>query len=306
MLTRMRLKLTCCLAAMFSLPLHAQDFWSWWGDGKGELSSYKITVSRYGELREGYAVLVFVTEDISRTTRIKVESDEIPQADRVPVLKLNHVVKFTTGIYDYALITSTFSAVNSEMGRPAFQPLKISFSAQEWCGHVFQMLIPQRDQVALTLHSYFQSEGDQKRNLALPANTAFANVAFEDNLLIWIRELQGEVLPLGQRRELKILPSAWALRAAHQKVEFQSGWILKEDGETLKLAEGSIATRRWTWQVGTRQEKYWVEKAYPHRILKWTSSTGSQGEIKKTLRLPYWSLHDNDDLHYRDQMELPK
>ncbi len=291
----------CALVAMCSASLRAQDFWKWWGDGKGELSSYKVTVSRYGELREGYAVMVFVTEDLSRTTRIKVESDAIPQAERVPVLKLNHVVKFTTGIYDYALITSTFSAVNSELGRPAFQPLKISFSAQEWCGHVFQMLIPQRDQVELTLHSYFQSEGDQKRNLALPANAAF-----EDNLLIWIRELQGEVLPAGQRRELQILPSAWALRAAHQKVEFQSGGILKEEGETLKLAEGNAATWRWTWQAGARQEKYWVEKASPHRILKWSSSTGGEGEIQKTLRLPYWSLHDNDDLPYRDQLGLPK
>ncbi len=299
MLTRMRLLMTCCLIAMSSLPLRAQDFWSWWGDGKGELSSYKVTVARYGELREGHAVLVFVTEDISRTTRIKVESEAIPQSDRVPVLKLNHVVKFKTGIYDYSLLTSTFSAVTSEFGRSPLQPLKISFSAQEWCGHVFQMLVPQREQVELTVHSYFQSEGEQKRNLALPANAAF-----EDNFLIWIRELQSEVLPAGQRRELQILPSAWVLRVAHQNVEFQSGWIMKEEGEALKLAEGSAATWRWTWQVGARQEKYWVEKAYPHRILKWTSSDGGKGEIQKTLRLPYWSLHGNDDLHYRRELGL--
>ncbi len=299
MLSNLRFIMTCCLAAICSLPLRAQDFWPWWGDGKGELSSYKVTVSRYGELREGFAVLVFVTEDISRTTRIKVESDAIAQADRVPVLKLNHVVKFTTGIYDYSLITSTFSAVTPELGHAPFQPLKISFSAQEWCGHVFQLLLPQREQVELTLHSYFQSEGDQKRNLALPANAAF-----EDNLLIWIRELQGEVLPAGQRRELQILPSAWALRAAHQKVEFQSGWIMKEEGETLKLAQGNMASWRWTWQAGARQEKYWVEKAYPHRILQWSSSTGGKGEIKKTLRVPYWSLHGNDDLHNREELGI--
>ncbi len=299
MLTSLRSLMFCSMFAMYSVTSHAQDFWSWWGDGKGELSSYKVTVSRYGELREGHAILVFATEDISRTTRIKVESDAIPQADRVPVLKLNHVVKFTTGLYDYSLLTSTFSAVNSESGRPAFQPLKISFSAQEWCGHVFQMLIPQREQVELTLHSYFQSEGDQKRTLSLPAHAAF-----EDNLLIWIRELQSEALPIGQRRELQILPSAWTLRAAHQKVDFQSGWILKEEGETLKLAEGSAATRRWTWQVGTRQEKYWVEKNYPHRILKWTSSNGGQGELQKTLRLPYWSLHNNDDTKHREKLGL--
>lgn len=299
MLIRMRSFAMCCYLVLCSASLHAQDFWKWWGDGKGELSSYKVIVSRYGELREGSAVLIFVTEDIARTTRIKVESDAIPPADRVPVLKLNHVVKFKTGIYDYSLLTSTFSAVTAEFGRAPFQPLKISFSAQEWCGHVFQIIIPQREHAELTLHSYFQSEGEQKRNLALPAN-----VAFEDNFLIWIRELQGEVLPAGQKRELQILPSSWALRAAHQKVELQSGSIKKEEGETLRFTEGNSATWRWTWQIASRQEQYWVEKAYPHRILKWLSSTGGKGEIIKTLRVPYWSLHGNDDLHYRKELGL--
>lgn len=299
MLIGMRWLALCGCVLLCGSSVYAQDFWKWWGDGKGELSSYKVTVSRYGELREGHAVLIFVTEDISRTTRIKVESEAIPQNDRVPVLKLNHVVKFKTGIYDYSLLTSVFSAVTSEFGRSPLQPLKISFSAQEWCGHVFQMLLPQREHVALTLHSYFQSEGEQKRNLALPANAAF-----EDNFLIWIRELQGEVLPLGQRRELQILPSAWVLRAAHEKAELQSGWIMKEEGERLKLAEGNAATWRWTWKIGAREEKYWVEKTYPHRILKWSSSTGGTGEIMKTLRVPYWSLHGNDDLHYRAELRL--
>lgn len=282
-------------------PAPAQDFWSWWGDGKGELSSYKVVVPRYGEWREGYSVLIFVTEDISRTTRIKVESAAIPPNDRVPVLKLNRVVKFTTGLYDYSLLTSTFSSVNAELGRPPFEPLKISFSAQEWCGHVMQILLPQREQIELTLHSYFQSEGDQKRRIKLPANAAY-----EDNLPIWIRELNGAVLTTGQKRELQIFPSSWHSRAAHQPADFQAGWIMKEDGETLKAAEGNVATFRWTWQVDKRQETYWVEKNYPHRILKWISSDGGSGEIKKTLRVPYWQLHNNADLPYREQLGLNK
>jgi hypothetical protein len=289
-----------CLATS-GAPETPNDFWRYWGDGKGEVSSYRVTVPRYGELREGYSVLVFVTEDISRTTRIKVESDAIPPNDRVPVLKLNRVVKFTTGLYDYSLLTSTFSSVNVELGRAPFEPLKISFSAQEWCGHVMQILIPQRDQVELTLHSYFQSEGDQKRSIKLPANAAF-----EDNLPIWIRELSGEVLATGKRRELQIFPSSWASRASHQQADFQSGWIMKEDGETLKSPAGNSATWRWTWQVGNRKETYWVEKNSPHRILKWTSSDGSNGEIQKTLRVPYWQLHSNADLPYREQLGVPK
>ncbi|NUM66522.1 hypothetical protein HUU39_14855 [candidate division KSB1 bacterium] len=102
MKTRMACRLILWNILLATLPAAAQDFWSWWGDGKAELSSYQTKTQRYGELREGYAVLVYVTEEISRTTRIKVESDAIPPADRAPVLKLNHVVKFPTGIYDYS------------------------------------------------------------------------------------------------------------------------------------------------------------------------------------------------------------
>jgi len=290
-----------CLLLFAVAPSFAQDFWAYWGDGKGEVSSYRVIVPRYGEPREGFSVLVFVTEDISRTTRIKVESNAIPSNDRVPVLKLNRVVKFTTGLYDYSLMTSTFSSVNAELGRTPFEPLKISFSAQEWCGHVVQILIPQREQVELTLHSYFQSEGDQKRNLKLPANAEY-----EDNLPIWIRELNGDVLATGQKRELQIFPASWSSRTAHQQAEFQAGWIMKEDGETLKSPEGNAATYRWTWQIGNRKETYWIEKNYPRRILKWASSDGNQGELKKSLRVPYWSLHNNADLPYREQLGLNK
>lgn len=151
------------------------------------------------------------------------------------------------------------------------------------------------------MHSYFQNEGDQKRSLKLPSNAAY-----EENLPIWIRELYGEALKPGQKRDVQILPSSWFLRAAHQKADFQSGWILKEEGETLKSTNGAALTWRWTWQVGNRKETYWVEKSYPHRILKWSSTDGGKGEIIKTLRVPYWSLHGNEDLPYRGQLGVPR
>jgi hypothetical protein len=79
----------------------AADFYAHWGDGKAELSSYKVVQPRYGELREGYGVMIFVTEDINSKTYIKVESPTADK-DRLYVLKLNNVLKFTTGIYDYS------------------------------------------------------------------------------------------------------------------------------------------------------------------------------------------------------------
>ncbi|MFQ5627420.1 MAG: hypothetical protein ACE5I1_01570 [bacterium] len=275
------------------------DFWGNWGDGRAELSSYKLTLPRYGELREGYSVMIFVTEDISRKTRIKVESGDIPKSERVPVLKLNRVVKFTTGIYDYSIMTSTFSSVEPELGRPALEPLKISFSAQEWCGHIYQMLIPQKSSVDLTMHSYFQREGDQQKKLSLPQNAVY-----EDNLPIRIRELKGQEMALGGKHEVKILPALWHLRAGHIDAGFQSGWIKKEEGETIEVLGKQTGTWKWSWQVGERTETYWVEKSGANRIVRFESSDGTKGELQASIREPYWRLHDNDDLPFRERLRI--
>lgn len=279
----------------------ADDFWSYWGDGKGEVSTYGSITPRYGEPREGHTVLIFVTEDLSRKTRVKAETDAVAAGDRVPVLKMNRLTRFTTGMYDYSLMTSTFSSVGAELGHGPFQPLKISFSAQDWCGHVFQMLLPERKDVELTVHSYFESERDQRRVLPLPAQHAF-----EDNLPIWIRELGGEVLSVGQRLELAIFPASWVTRSQHREASFEPGWIMKEDGASTAVMGTDTPTWRFLWQVGDRKETYWTERAYPHRLVKWSSSDGSSGELKQSLRVPYWQLHGSADLTYREKLELPR
>src|SRR5207249_3206702 len=88
------------------------DFWSTWGDGKAELDGYALTQPRYGELRAGTAVLIFVTEDFSDSARVKADPGKHPASDVYPVLKLNFVRDFQTGIYDYNVMTSTFARVD--------------------------------------------------------------------------------------------------------------------------------------------------------------------------------------------------
>jgi hypothetical protein len=41
------------------------DFEKYWFNGEAELSSFQLTQARYGELREGKAVMIFVTEPFS-------------------------------------------------------------------------------------------------------------------------------------------------------------------------------------------------------------------------------------------------
>ena len=52
----------------------SEEFKNYWHSGKAEVASYDLKQSRYGEKREGHAVLIFVTEDIHEDTHIKLDN----------------------------------------------------------------------------------------------------------------------------------------------------------------------------------------------------------------------------------------
>ena len=52
----------------------SKDFYDYWYGGKAEISSYKLEQARYGEMREGSAVLVFVTEDFLPDEQVKADN----------------------------------------------------------------------------------------------------------------------------------------------------------------------------------------------------------------------------------------
>src|SRR5205823_4959911 len=110
------------------------QFRKYWQQGKGEITRYKLVQSRYGELHDGDAVLIFVTEPFSRSKQVKLDDWEHAGSDLVEVLKLNFTKKFVTGIYPYSLMLSIFTPVD------ASHTLKTSMTGQEWCGQVFSQL----------------------------------------------------------------------------------------------------------------------------------------------------------------------
>lgn len=130
-----------------------QKFNKYWYKGKAEITSYKLTQARYGEIYEGTAVNIFVTEDFLPQKQVKADYQN---KKNVPVLKLNSTKKFVTGIYPYSLMTSTFSPIN--MNKKA---IKVTFSAQEWCGNTFVQL-NNRENYKVDFHSYFESNADRK------------------------------------------------------------------------------------------------------------------------------------------------
>src|SRR5437868_1990091 len=90
----------------------SEEFKSYWYSGKAEISSYKLKQARYGEIHDGSAVMVFVTEDFSKSKQVKLDHPENAGDDKLPVMKLNLVKKFVTGIYPYSMMMSAFSPVD--------------------------------------------------------------------------------------------------------------------------------------------------------------------------------------------------
>ena len=136
-------------------PRFGGTFWKHWGDGQAELAGYDLTYPRYGELRRGTAVAIFVTETFSNELRVKADPGKHSRSDQFPVMKLNLIHDFPTGLYDYNMMTSAFVALKPVNGRPAGWPTKVSFSSQEWCGHVYQQLLFDKNKVRHQVHSYF-------------------------------------------------------------------------------------------------------------------------------------------------------
>ena len=293
----------CALHVLPAAALAATpDFYGHWADGQAELSSYRVVQSRYGEPRQGYGVFVFVTEDINRQTLIKVESPQ-PAAERIHVLKLNNILKFTTGIYDYSVMTSVFSAVEGHRGggRP-FELQKVTFSSQEWCGHVYEEVRLGEGVLRGDLDSYFEREGRQSYELALPDG----EFESEDHLMIRIRELKGSTMEAGESRSITLLPGLWQLRTAHRPRQLVQGTLTKGEEEQFSTEGGTLAAIPWSWDYeGRGGRTVWVEAAYPHTILGWRDGNGDRGDLITTIRVPYWKLHNNADEFYREILKIP-
>jgi hypothetical protein len=148
--------LPAAVAHTDKLPLFGahtrEQFQDYWYNHGAEISRFSLRQMRYGEIHEGDAVLVFVTEKMNPDTQIKADH---PGAQDIPILKLNAVRKFFTGIYPYSIMTSIFAPVDVQK-YPL--PLKVSSSTQEWCGHVYTQMNLNENEYRVRLHSYFEKD----------------------------------------------------------------------------------------------------------------------------------------------------
>lgn len=269
-------------------PAYGSAFWEHWGDGRAELAGYDLVTRRYGEERRGTAVAIFVTEPFSEAARVKADREG---EGTFQALKLNLVQDFPTGIYDYNLMTSAFVALEPVAGLPAGAPVKVSFTGQEWCGHVYQQVLFSRGGVSQTLHSYFEGEADREDTLAgRPEGVS------EDALLLWARGLAYPEVAAGETATVPLLTSLERSRLDHVPVAWEEA-VLSRSAETEKVTvpAGTFEVEEARVVVkggdGERAWAFLVEKAPPHRIVAWETSEGERAELRGSDRLAYWQLN---------------
>lgn len=273
----------------------AQSFDAHWHDGKAELDGYRLVVSRYGQDRSGTAVMVFVTEPFSRSQHVKVDDYRAHPDDTFDALKLNLVRDFQTGIYDYNTMVSVF--VRSD----TFDPVKVSFSSAEWCGHVYSELIFGPKEIRGSYASYFEGESGPVV-LGRPAGGIT-----EDELFIRLRGLRGDYLAPGESRTPPYLPGSFFARLSHRKQEWtQAAITRRKDVQTLEVPAGRFTVIVYDVRIADgRAGTFWIEAGYPHRIVKWSLPPDVSGELTGSQRLEYWRLNAEGNENYLGDLGLP-
>ena len=271
----------------------ADPFNDYWYQGEAEITSYDLEQARYGEVREGNAVLVFVTEEFSKKNQVKLDNPNRHPKDAVPVLKLNMTRKFNTGIYPYSMMMSSFTPVDL---KEFPNTLKVTNSSQEWCGHTFMQLNLGKYSYESQLRSYFESEGDE--------TTRLERTFLEDELWSKIR-IDPRSLPQGN---IDIIPSTTYARLKH--IDFKN----EKATASLKEKENEMHYNL-KYQNLDRKLTIVFEKEFPHQIISWEESYRSgfgpkaktmttKGTRKKSIMLDYWSKNGNEDAHYRKELGL--
>ncbi len=272
-----------------------KKFGDYWFKGKAEISTYTLQQAQYGAIHPGEAILIFVTEDFRTDIQVKSE-DEKNRSKSTPVLKLNAIHRFVTGIYDYSMYTSVFTPIDRKLFP---QSLKVSTTSQDWCGQTFTQINYQNNGFNITGRSYFEA------NVTEDYNTDKA--LLEDEIWTCLR-LAPERLPTGS---VKIIPSTKAARLLHQKIEPLPATASLDNYKGDIFAGKSLKRYSVVYENG-RTLQIVFEADFPFRIAGWEESYKSRGKmlttratLKKRLLTDYWAQNSPENRPLRDTLQIP-
>ncbi len=269
-------------------PPYGPDFWETWGDGFAEVSTYDLILPRYGEPRNGESILIFVAETFSERKRVKADPGKNPKADEYPVMKVNWQKNYQTGIYDYSEMLSAFLGLAPSGGRPAGALAKLTFSRQEWCGHMFAQALFDARKVRVSGASYFDGDHDLSQTL-----DAQDGAMSEDALVFWARQMAPPYLKPGETKAVPFLTGLRSARDAHLPLAYTRVNLTRAATlQRIEVPAGEFEVELWAAQLQNgKSYLFQVEKEAPHRLLRWQFTSGEVGELVATERLKYWQLN---------------
>lgn len=265
----------------------SDKFKKYWYAGEAEITSYDLKQARYGELRPGHAVLIFVTEPFLPDVQVKADRNG---PENINVLKLNSTKKYLTGIYPYSIMSSSFYPVADNQ-----HAIKVSTSVQEWCGHVYSQL-NNREQFEFESHSYFEGEADQ--SMKLPKSWV------ENEIWNKIR-INPDDLPLG---DIQMIPSLEYVRTIHKPMKAYTAKASKSEIDGVVIYTIFYPELDRTISIS-------YSKLFPYQIEGWTESfksgygpdakiLRSEAKRKKVIKTPYWQQNGVADEVLRKDLDL--
>jgi len=283
-----------------SLP-EEKDFHSYWYNHGAEITRFELEQSRYGEIHPGHAILIFVTEPFLPDLHVKADY-ESSQKTSIPVLKLNLIKRFNTGIYDYSMMKSVFTPIPAEKQQFS-KTLKVSTTRQDWCGHVYLQYNLDEDHYKVRQNSYFEKEGD--KTITIPS------VYLEDE--IWTRiRIAPETLPLGK---IKMIPGSFFTTLRMIEPGAESAFV--ELINTQEMGRGGVSQYTVTYPSLQRTLSIRFNKNFPYDILSWSETypSGSGKNVKvlttnarrtHAVMTDYWNKNSLEDLELRKELGLTK
>ncbi len=263
-----------------------EKFASHWYQGKAEINVFDLKQMRYGESRQGKAVMIFVTEDFSKRRQVKLDDPSGAGADVQKVLKLNMTREFVTGVYPYHTMLSVFTPVYEELKSP-----KLVVSVTEWCGQSFIQLNWKNNAYQAQIFSYFEAEGDQ--SLQVKAQP-------EDELFNLIR-LNPDLIRTGERQ---LIPSLIYQRFSHTPLQGEDAVISKR-----KFGSAQAEVEVFYPDLGRTLIIRYLN-SFPFEIISWEETQLKEDGTKeitsavrsKVSMLDYWNKNTKADEGLRQNL----
>lgn len=267
----------------------SDQFKKYWYSGKAEISTYSLEQYRYGEPRKGELIYIFVTEDFRTDKQVKNERYlNVPTAS---VLKLNAIYRFKTGIYDYQLMSSSFTKIQSNL--PIL--LKYNLSRQDWCGQSFMQLnLSGEKRYRVKTYSYFESQSDKE--------FYYKKFFSEDEIPSLIR-LNPSLLPIGN---IKIIPSGDYLELTQKPFKEHAAVA------TLALCKNSKLNQYKISYKNGRDVSFCFQKKFPYTIEQITKTKSGNNKKawfykanrKKTMHIDYWNKKQKKDTFLQKRLGI--